>query len=64
MLAKKSQNALNDNPEQIKLRAKSPRYCVKPTSMECGVIIENFELDKNYFEQIHYSKKMEVSKFQ
>jgi hypothetical protein len=31
----------------------SPRNVVLPTGMETSIIIENFELNKNYFEKIH-----------
>lgn len=51
MLAKKVQEVQNQHHGKVKKRF-SPRNVVLPTSMESGLIIEDFELDKNYFQKL------------
>ena len=42
--------AFSKKIEQYKQREAGPNVCVKPTSLELNLHIENFKLDQNYFE--------------
>lgn len=58
ILVRKVKEVQNQQNKKV-VKTFSPRSCVKPSSLEPTIIIENFELERNYFERSLSKKKKE-----